>query len=71
MEISLYRIRDHLTEGTDAFGVRLEIGGEHLDIDCESEAEADSLLVDLGELLAEYRHSPVIKSGDVVKEAGW
>ena len=72
MTINLYLIRDCLTDGSVAHGVRVSVPGEsHLDLDCLDEPNADSLRASLFDVFRRYRLDPFMVFAEVHKVAGW
>lgn len=66
---TIHIIRDRLTDGSEAFGVRIAQGDRWIDIDCVSERHAETMS---GALLITCAGNDGAEIGDeVLKNAGW
>lgn len=71
-DINIHIIRDTLTDGSEAFGVRLAIPGQgYLDLDCLGERNADALAAALADTFAMHAVEPQLQMTEITKTAGW
>jgi hypothetical protein len=72
MNIHISLIRDRLSDGSEAFGIRIAAPGDgRVDLDCFGERHAESLMHALAEALILHGLDPAMTADAIRKNAGW
>ena len=69
--VAAHIVRDSLTDGSEAFGVRLVADGQELEVDCHGERNAESLAAAVGDAFVRHGIAASTAVPEVRKSAGW